>query len=510
MNRQGMVRIVGAGPGDKKLITVKARECLEEAEVIVYDRLLGAGVLQYANPEAEWFDVGKEPGCHGMEQAQINELLIEKALEGKAVVRLKGGDPLVFGRGGEEAEALARRGIPFMIVPGVSAAIAVPAYAGIPVTHRDFCSSLHIVTGHENPEKSGSRLDYQTLAALEGTLIFLMAVGNLESIVANLLAHGKDPETPAAIIQNGATSAQKVVTACLRELGPAAAAAGIQSPAVIVIGPVASLHEKLNWFPHGPLGGKRILITRDRKNSGGMARCLEELGGEVLEIPLIKREAVDLPEMEALKGAIKRVKEFTWLIFTSANGVDVFFQMVRDEQMDLRALAGLKFGVTGEATALELWRHGFQADLVPSEYTSEALLSALLTKATPADRVLLVRAQQASPELPRRLAAARIDCTDIAAYQTRADERSREELRAHLRRGIDILTFTSASTVRHFVAFLRGMRLERLRLGKVVCIGPETARAAVEAGLSVDAVADVHTTEGMITKILEMERRMAE
>jgi uroporphyrinogen III methyltransferase/synthase len=511
MNRQGMVQLVGAGPGDKKLITLKARECLEKAEVIVYDRLAGPGVLQYANPEAEWIDAGKGPGCHGMEQSQINELLIEKALAGKLVVRLKGGDPLVFGRGGEEAETLARRGIPFIIVPGVTSAVAVPAYAGIPVTHRDFCSSLHIVTGHENPEKSRSRLDYQALAALEGTLIFLMAAGNLESIAANLVAHGKDPETPAAVIQNGTTFAQKVVTACLRELGAAATAAGIKSPTVIVIGPVAALRERLNWFPPGPLGGKRILVTRDRERSGGLVRLIEELGGEAVEIPVIKRVAAEPPDREAFQEALRRLAEYTWVLFTSVNGVDIFFQTLREAGLDLRALVTLKFGVTGAATAEELWRRGFRADLVPSRYTSEALLSALLAQATSADRILLVRAKQASLELPRGLAAARINYTDIAAYQTRAAERIHEELQAHLRwGGIDILTFTSASTVRHFVAALQGDGLERLNPGKVVCIGPETARAAMEAGLEVSAVADVHTSAGLIAKILEMERRMVE
>jgi uroporphyrinogen III methyltransferase/synthase len=509
-SQKGLVWIIGAGPGDKKLLTLKAVECMTDAEVIVYDRLLGEGILQYASPKAELVFVGKGPGCHQAEQWQINELLIEKALAGKKVARVKGGDPFVFGRGGEEAAALAGYGIPFVIVPGVSAAIAAPAYAGIPVTHRDYCSAFHIITGHEDPKKPESRLNYQALATLEGTLIFLMGVSNLAAIAANLIAHGKDPQTPAAVIQRGTTFAQKVAAAKLKDLAVAAAEAEIGSPAVIVVGQVVAMREQLSWFPSGPLGGKRILVTRTRKQSGKLARLIETLGGEVLECPVIKIAGADLPDREAFTKISQRLTEFTWIVFTSTNGVEFFWQMLQERQIDLRSLAGLKFGVIGEATAAELWLHGIRADLMPPEYTSAALLAALLPKLISSDKVLLVRAKHASEELPQGLAQAGIHCKKITVYQTLPNEKARQELAEYLKYGeIDILTFTSSSTVRHFINLLNGEKPEWLDSSKVVCIGPVTAQTAAESGLKVDAVAEVHTIDGMVAAILKMERRMA-
>ncbi|MGD9154352.1 MAG: uroporphyrinogen-III C-methyltransferase [Bacillota bacterium] len=507
-NQKGLVWIIGAGPGAKKLLTVKAVECMADAEVIVYDRLLGEGVLEYANPKAELIFVGKEPGRHQAEQWQINRILIEKALTGKKVARVKGGDPFVFGRGGEEAVALAGRGIPFEIVPGVSAAIAAPAYAGIPVTHRECCSAFHVITGHENPEKPESRINYSALAAVDGTLVFLMGVGHLAAIVANLLAHGKDPETPAAVIQRGTTLAQQVVTAKLRDLAVTTAAAGIGSPAVIVIGPVVDLREQINWFPRGPLSGKRILVTRTREQSGPLTRSIETLGGEALECPMIRIVAANLPDREELRNVLPRLGEFTWIIFTSVPGVEFFWRMLQAEQIDLRSLAGLKFGVIGGATAEVLWSRGIKADLVPSEYTSAALAAALVAQLTSGDKVLLIRAKNASKEIPWGLARAGIFSKEVTAYQTLPNERAGEELAEYLRHGpIDILTFTSSSTVRCFSNLWGAAGPEWLDRSKVVCIGPVTARTAAELGLRVDAVAGVHTIEGMVTTILTMERR---
>jgi uroporphyrinogen III methyltransferase/synthase len=505
---KGLVWIIGAGPGDKKLLTLKAVECMAAAEVIVYDRLLGEGVLQYAAPQAELIFVGKGPGCHQAEQWQINEILIEKALAGKKVARLKGGDPFVFGRGGEEAAALADLGIPFEIVPGVSAAIAAPAYAGIPVTHREYCSAFHVITGHENPEKAESRVDYPALATLEGTLVFMMGISHLKAIASNLIANGKDPKTPAAVIQQGTTFAQKVVTAELKDLAVAAAQAGIGSPAVIVVGQVVALREQLGWFPRGPLAGKRILVTRAWQQSGSLASSIEALGGEALECPMIRIAEADFSDREKLRTALSRLREFTWLIFTSVQGVEFFWKMTQAEQKDLRFLAGLKFGVIGAATAEALWSHGIQAELVPTEYTSAGLMDALEPLLNASDKVLLVRAKNASEELPQGLAKAGIAYETITAYQTLPNERAGEELTDYLKRGpIDILTFTSSSTVQCFVDLLGGKKPGWLNQIKVACIGPVTAQTATKLGLRVDAVAGVHTIEGMMTTILTMEGR---
>lgn len=505
---KGLVWIIGAGPGDKKLLTVKAVECMQEAGVIVYDRLLGEGILQYAAPEAELIFVGKGPGCHQAEQWQINQILIEKALEGKKVARVKGGDPFVFGRGGEEAAALAGVGIPFEIVPGVSAAIAAPAYAGIPVTHREYCSAFHVITGHENPEKSESRVNYQALAALDETLVFMMGVGRLEAIASNLIAYGKDPETPAAVIQQGTTFAQKVVIAGLKDLALRAAKAGIGSPAVIVVGQVVALRDQLNWFPRGPLAGKRILVTRTRKQAGVLARSIEAFGGEALECPLIRIAEADSPDREELRSALSRLGEFTWIIFTSVHGVEYFWKMFQAERKDVRSLAGLKFGVIGAATAEALGSHGIQADLVPSEYTSEALSDVLTPILTFSDKVLLVRAKNGSDELPQRLACAGKGYETVTAYRTLPNERAGAELAEYLKYGpMDIITFTSSSTVRCFMDLFGGKMPEWLGHSKVACIGPVTAQTATELGLRVDAVAGVHTIEGMMATILTMEGR---
>ncbi len=505
---KGLVWIIGAGPGDKKLLTIKALECMEEAEVIVYDRLLGEGILQYTAPEAELIFVGKGPGCHQAEQWQINQILIEKALEGKKVARVKGGDPFVFGRGGEEAAALAGMGIPFEIVPGVSAAIAAPAYAGIPVTHRDYCSAFHVITGHENPERIESRVNYQALATLDGTLVFMMGVSHLKGIIFNLIAHGKDPETPAAVIQQGTTFSQKVVTAGLKDLAVAATQAGIGSPAVIVVGQVVALRDHLNWFPRGPLAGKRILVTRTRKQAGVLARSIEALGGEALECPLIRITEADSPDREELRSILSRLGEFTWIIFTSVHGVEFFWKMFQAERKDVRSLSGFKFGVIGTATAEALWSHGIQANLIPPWYTSAGLRDALTPLLTMDDKVLLVRAKNASEELTQGLACAGISYETVTAYRTLPNERAGAELAEYLKYGpMDILTFTSSSTVRCFMDLFGGKMPEWIDHSKVACIGPVTAQTATELGLRVDAVASVHTIEGMMAAILTMEGR---
>ncbi|HBE78254.1 MAG TPA: uroporphyrinogen-III C-methyltransferase [Firmicutes bacterium] len=507
MTLKGKVYIVGAGPGDSGLLTLKAAESITRAEVVVYDRLLGEGIIGMANPEAELIYVGKEPDCHAVTQDQINQILVQKALAGKTVARVKGGDPFLFGRGGEEAEKLAENGIEFEIVPGVTSAIAAPAYGGIPVTHRDCCSSLHIITGHQRAdhrEKNGP--DYRQLGSLDGTLVFLMGAKNMAEITDNLIAGGKNPATPAAVIENGTTFKQRVITAKLAEIAQSAAQAGLGSPAVLVVGEVVNLREKLQWFPRGPLVGKKIIVTRARKQAGLLVQKITALGGEVVEIPAIAILPPSAEDIVFFDRELTRIHEYQWLLFTSVNGVAAFWRQMRELKMDLRALAGVKIGVIGETTAQELWKYGFKADFIPASYTTAALLDGLKKLVGKGEKVLLPRADIAPADLEQGLKAAGMICTAVTAYRTVPGGGSGAEVQRLWEQGpYDYITFTSSSTVRHFIALLPQQYLPQLAQSKIVCIGPVTAATAREAGLKVDAVAGVHTMEGLIVKLLELE-----
>ncbi len=499
----GKVYIVGVGPGDYKLMTLKAAECIRKAEVIVYDRLVGAKALGFAREDAEFIDVGKTPGRHPVPQEEINEILVKKAFEGKTVARVKGGDPCLFGRGGEEAEFLHEHGIEFELVPGVTSAIAVPAYAGIPVTHRDYCSALHIITGHERPDKSGSATDYGALAGIAGTMVFLMGVKNLPEIASNLVKHGKDRSTPVAVIEKGTTGAQRVVTGTLAEIAAKIAEAGIQSPAVTVIGDVVKLREKLNWFPKGKLAGKRILVTRARQQAGKLAERIEELGGEVLEFPVIKiAEPLDFA---AFDQALQNLDEFGWLVFTSVNGVTAFFNRMRARRIDIRGLSGRKLAAVGAATEEELNRLRLNADYVPDRYTTGDLLAGLVKKVAPGEKVLLARTDIAGRELADGLAENKIDLVDLVVYRTVTEEAPRKEILHQITAGrVDFMTFTSSATVTHFIAAVGPENMGALARIKTVCIGPITARTASDAGLTVAATADEYTIDGLVAKLTEM------
>ena len=500
---KGKVYIVGVGPGDYKLITLKGIECISKADVIVYDRLVNNRTLSYAKKSAELVYVGKQPDYHPVPQADINEILVNKALEGKTVARVKGGDPFLFGRGGEECESLVENGIPFEVIPGVTSSIAVPAYAGIPVTHRDFCSSLHIITGHERPDKDGSLVDYELLAKLSGTLVFLMGVKNIGEITSNLLKHGKDKNTPAAVIERGTTQEQRVVTGTLENIAVKVMESGVKAPAVTVIGKVVELSEKLNWFKKGPLAGKKVIVTRAREQASFLVEKIELLGGEAVEFPAIK--IVEPENYEKVDSVLDEINRFKWIVFTSVNGVDYFFRRMKIKGIDIRSLYGCKLCAIGEATADRLKSMGLDLAYVPEKYTTSYLLAGLLKLVQPGEKVLLARADIASPELYKGLVEAGINCEDLVVYRTVPEAGDKDRILSMIKEGkIDYLTFTSSSTVRNFVTNIGRHNLEALKGIKIICIGPATEKTAREMSIDVTAVADEYTIDGLVKKITEI------
>jgi uroporphyrinogen III methyltransferase / synthase len=498
----GKVYIMGVGPGDYKLMTLKAAECIEKADVIVYDRLVGSRILSRARKDAELVYVGKMPDCHAVPQEEINHILVRKAQEGKTVARVKGGDPFVFGRGGEEAETLRQYGIDFEIVPGVTSAVAVPAYAGIPVTHRDFCSSLHIITGHERPDKDESSIDYPVLAKVRGTLVFLMGVKNLSEICSKLILHGKESTTPAAVIEKGTTMEQRMVSGTLADIAGKVSDAGISSPAVTVIGEVAQLHDRLKWFPAGKLAGKRVIVTRSREQASSLVEKIEALGGEAVEFPTIRTEA---PEDYCLfDAALGVLGTYDWIVFTSVNGVISFFERLRQKGRDIRSLAGAKLCAVGKATGDELGRLCLKAEYIPEKYTTEELLKGMAERVRPGDRVLLARADIADVGLPQGLKDRGCHVTDLVVYRTVPDGKNREEVLEMLAaNSVQWITFTSSSTVRNFVSVLGEGAAERLLGVKVACIGPVIAKTADELGIIVHTIAEEHTIDGLLEKLVE-------
>ena len=505
MNR-GRVVLVGAGPGDPGLLTLRGREVLAEAEVVVYDALLGPRLLDFAPPEAERIDVGKRAGKPAPSQEAIHRILIDRAQKGRRVVRLKGGDPFVFGRGGEEALALAEAGIDFEVVPGITSAVAAAAYAGIPLTHRKLASGVALVTGHEADDKSESALDWDALARWKGTLVFYMGVANFPTIAANLIAHGLGAETPAAVIHWGTTPRQKVVMGTLRALPEAAAAADLKPPALIVIGAVVALRDRLKWFEKRPLLGRRIVVTRARPQASGLAARLEALGAETIASPAIRIEPPADPA--PLREAVRRAAAFEWIVFTSPNGVEAFFAAMKAEGLDARALggAGRQVAAIGPATASRLAAFGIRADLQPETFTSAALAEALAARqdlrGVP---ILLLRADIAPKDLGEALAARGAAVHEVTAYRTVADPASREAARALLDRGeADWITFTSASTVRYFSEAVGAPRI-RSSGARIASIGPATSAAIREAGLEVAVEAGPHTMAGLVDAIVARE-----
>jgi uroporphyrinogen III methyltransferase/synthase len=500
--KQGFVHLVGAGPGDPGLITVKAVECLGRAEVVIYDYLANEGLLDTAPPEAERIYVGKKAGTHAMSQEEINRLLVEKGRT-SVVVRLKGGDPFIFGRGGEEALALKKAGIPFEVVPGVTSAIAVPAYAGIPLTHRDLTSSVAFVTGHEMPGKDTSAIHWDRLATAVGTLVFLMGVRNLAHIASQLVTFGRAPETPVAVIRWGTTPEQQTVTGTLATIGDIAASAGISPPAIIVVGEVADLRQQLNWFEGRPLFGKTILVTRAREQASDFRVLLEERGARCLEFPTIQLA----PPMswDALDNALRDLKRYDWVVFTSVNGVRFVFQRLEVLGEDVRAFRGIRLGAIGPKTARALQERGLRLDLVPLEYRAEAVIEALGEAEIRGRRFLLPRAARAREVLPEKLTEMGGKVDVVTAYETIRPTERAEEICRLLREGaIHCITFTSSSTVENFVAMLGGDHLPSL-IGKTVvaCIGPITADTARQHGLHVEITPGEYTIEALTAALVD-------
>ncbi len=500
MSKVGKVYLVGAGPGDPGLITVKGMRLLESADVIVHDRLTNGRLLAMTGPDAKLVDVGKVPGQAGRKQSDINSLLIREARLGKLVVRLKGGDPFVFGRGGEEAEALSHAGIPFEVVPGVTSAVAVPAYAGIPLTHREHSSSFTVVTGSSAASNASDSPDWQALAKIPGTLVVLMGWSTLPGIAAELVRNGKPGSTPSAVISWGTEPRQKSVVGPLDSIADIARANGLTSPAVVVIGDVVSLRDRVNWFESLPLLGRRVLVTRTRNQAGILSQRLLELGALPVEIPTI--EVRPAQDYAALDSSCAELSTFDWVVFASSNAVHAVFDRLKVSGRDSRALHGVKVAVVGPATGKVLEGYGITPDLVPTGATSTGLADALVESGVHGSRLLLPRADIATRELPDMLIEQGAKVVAVTAYQTVIPEESRERAMGAVKAGVDVATFTSSSTVRNLLRLLDD-GAESLVDTRIACIGPTTAATAGRLGLKVDIVANTPTIDGLTAALVE-------
>lgn len=497
--KHGKVYLVGAGPGDPGLITVKGLECLRKADVVIYDRLIDDSLLEVTPPDSEKIYVGKGRGCHAMEQKEINLLLIDKARQGKIVTRLKGGDPFVLGRGGEEAEVMAANGISFEVVPGVSSVYAVPAYAGIPVTHRRLASSFTVVTGHEDPEKGESSIDWKKISTGSDTLVFLMGMGNLAHITDKLVQNGRPPSTPVAVISQGTSPKQKTITGTLDDIINRARKEGFEPPAVIVVGEVVKLREQIRWFDDLPLFGKRVLVTRAEHQNKELSRLLLERGALPVEMPVIK---ISPPgSWQELDRAIQNLARYDWIIFTSVNAVEIFWKRLRAKKLDARRFAGTKIGAIGPATAGAIEAKCLRADYVPKIYTSRSLLAGLGKMDIAGRRVLLPRADIAGDELSAGLVKLGANVHRVTAYRTVKVTGPVVEVEQMLLKGeIDVITFTSSSTVDGLLTTL-GRKWEVVKKAGLACIGPVTAKTLAGKGLKADIVATEHTMVGLVDAI---------
>ena len=482
--------LVGAGPGDPALMTRRSRELISSADAILYDRLVPAGALDRAQPGADLRYVGKCPGEAALSQEEINALLVKLGREGKVVVRLKGGDPFVFGRGGEEAEALAAAEVPFEVVPGVTAGVAAPAYAGIPVTHRDLASAVAFVTGHEDPGKPESALDWQALARFPGTLVLYMGVRNLQRISERLVEGGRDAGEPAAVVTQGTMSRQRTVTGSLADIAQQAQAEGLEAPAITVVGPVAALREQLAWFERRPLLGRTVAVTRARAQASGLAARLRELGAEVVEAPAIRIEprSVHLP----------RPDTYSLVCLTSPNAVGLLFQAMAALDLDARALAGAQVAAIGPGTAAELERHGIRPDVVPERSVAESLVEALRDVPIEGRRVLVARAAEARDVLPDALRGRGAEVDVVPLYDTVAEPIDADQLAA-----ADYVTFTSSSTVRFFLEAAGGMPDG----ARAISIGPVTSATLREHGIEPAVEADRHDVVGLVEALLREAAR---
>lgn len=496
----GIVYLVGAGPGDVGLLTLKAVDALKKAEVLVYDRLAEEKILSFAPNDCEKIYVGKASSNHAMKQDDINNLLVQKAKEGKTVVRLKGGDPFVFGRGGEEALALKEANAPFVIVPGVTSAIAAAAYAGIPVTHRKIAASFAVVTGHEDPTKADSSIRWKELATATDTVVFLMGVENLPKITKKLIENGRDKNTSAALVRWGTRAEQEVLITTVENAAKDAEKAGLKPPAVFIVGEVVKLREKLQWFDASPIFGKRILVTRARAQASALTELLYEKGASVIEAPTIKIEPPS-DNYAAIDAAIQNIEKFSYLIFTSVNGVREFFNRLCLAKKDARALANVKIAAIGKVTAESLLSYGIIPDIVPKEFRAEGLIDALKDKVGENDNILIPRAEAAREILPKSLTKLGAKVTVAPVYETVTETENGEKIREMLLNNEpDIVTFTSSSTVTNLLKLIGDANL--LKGVKTACIGPVTAETLKKAGIEPAIVAEEYTIEGLVTAIL--------
>jgi len=501
--RKAKVYLVGAGPGDPALITVKGKACIETAEVIIYDYLAAPALLNHARQEAELIYVGKKGGDHTLSQDEINALIVEKAKAGFSVCRLKGGDPFIFGRGGEEAEVLVAEGIPFEVVPGVTSAVAAAAYAGIPLTHRKLTATLAFVTGHEDPHKEASNIDWESLVRGIGTLVFFMGVRNLPDISQKLIAHGKSPDTPVALIRWGTTAAQQTVTGTLDDIAERVRKAGLKAPAIIVVGEVVRLRKNLKWFETRPLLGQRIVVTRAREQASDLVRQLAELGAECLQYPTIK--VIPAPDTTPLDDAIQRLSAYDWIVFTSVNGVKYFFGRLFELGLDVRALNHLRTAAIGPVTSQKLRSFGLNSDILPENYRAEAVVDAFRDEDLHGKKVLLPRAAEARPVLPVELRKMGAEVDEVTTYLTQKVTDNADSLKEQLSlKRIDMITFTSSSTVKNFKALLPSDGFEELLDGiSIASIGPITTDTAAQLGFDVQITADTYTIPGLCDAIVK-------
>jgi uroporphyrinogen III methyltransferase/synthase len=528
---KGKVYIVGAGPGDIGLLTVKGLKCLQKADVVVYDFHLNAQVLNYINHSAEFIYAGKRGGHHTMTQDEINHALIENAKQGKTVCRLKGGDPFIFGRGGEEAEALSKEGIEFEVVPGVSSVIAAPAYAGIPLTHRLYSSSLAVVPGYEDATKQESSIDWAKLATGVGTIVFLMTVKNVALVCQRLIENGRAPETPVAVIRWGTRSEQTTLVSNLKDISNLVKERDIKPPAVMVVGDVVKLRENLKWYEKKPLFGQRILVTREYSEG---FELLEELGAEIIEFPTI--EVVPPDRWEELDNSIDKIGSYNWLIFTSANGIKFFFKRFFEKNRDIRDLKGIRICAIGSKTASEIRKYGLKVDLVPEEFNAEGLIEAFMkeiekmrspeakkkpnlsisqlpkfstSKPLNGLRVLMPRAEVAREIFPEKIRELGGEIDVVTAYRAIKPEIHGKRLRRFLKEGkISIATFTSAATFNNFLSIMDNDAQELLKDVAIAVIGPVAAKAVEKAGLKVNIMPKQATIEAMVQEIIEWVKKV--
>ena len=506
MKQEGYVYLMGAGPGDPGLLTIRAQKILQQAEVVIYDRLVSQEILNQIHPQAEKIYVGKASRNHALQQEEINALLVEKAAQGKRVVRLKGGDPFVFGRGGEEALYLQQHGYPFEIVPGISSSVAVPAYAGIPVTHRDASSSFAVITGHEKPGKPQSSIRWHQLATAVDTLVFLMGVENLPFIVKELLNAGLDADTPAALIAEGTTNRQQVVSGYLSNIVDRVREEELHPPAVIVVGSTVPLREQLQWFEKRPLWGKRIIITRARQQASALLNKIKDLGGQAIELPSIRIKPED--NLDPLYQAFENLDSYQWIMFTSVNAVELFFAELRRQGKDVRSLHQAKLCAIGPATCRQLEERGFIVDVVPGEYRAEGLVEAMRGQLKTGERILLPRARGARQVLPLALQEMGAQLDEVALYEAVLETNLSPAIMEEVLQGrADYITFTSSSTVKNFATLLGKEHIAQFDQGvSVACIGPITAETARQYGFTVDIIAEEYTIPGLIEAILKYEK----